>query len=298
MTVIPNVATSELPFAEKKYMEIDGHRMAYIDEGEGQTIVFVHGNPTSSYLWRNVMRKCQGLGRLIACDFLGFGDSDKLPVSMGPKRYSFTVQQKFMFELWDRLDLGDDIIFVLHNCGSMYGFNWIRQNNHRVKALVYMEALVMPLVCNDFPEPQRSILIETLKTPGKLEEWLYDGFFVEDFLLKEREFTETERAYYRKPLLIAGEERRPIIAMGFPIEGHPAHVVKIMEDYGSWFAQSAALPKLLVRADPGYVLRERLYEFARSWPNQKEVTVKGGHFVQESSPKEIGAAIVDFVKAL
>lgn len=286
---------SELPYAPTKYMDIDGHRMAYVDEGEGTPLLFLHGNPSRSYLWRNVMRRCEGVGRLIATDFMGFGDSDKLDPSLGDDRYSFDAQRRYLFSLWDKLDLGQEVILVLHDCGSMFGFDWARQNSDRVKAIIHMESIAAPLLLNDFPESLHPAVLEMLE---QIEHDEFDDMSsIDSFMLGEREFTETEQAYYRKPFLIPGEDRRPKLSFGLPVDGKPEHVVKIAEAYGDFLANSN-IPKLMIRADPGHLLTGRLLEFARTWPNQKEVTVAGGHFLQERSPDEIGDAIATFVRAL
>ncbi len=146
----PETRRSDEPFAAKKFLDIGGHKMAYIDEGEGPAIVFQHGNPTSSYLWRNVMPHLKGHGRLIAADFIGMGDSDKLDPALGPSRYSFTEQKKYLFALWDALDLGNDVILVLHDTGSMFGFDWANQHRDRVQGIAYMESIVAPLIVSDF----------------------------------------------------------------------------------------------------------------------------------------------------
>lgn len=286
---------SEEPFAAAKYAEIDGHCMAYIDEGAGTPFLFYHGNPSRAYLWRNVMRGLQGQGRLIAADFMGFGDSDKLDPSLGDDRYSFDNQQRYISALWDKLDLGDEVILVLHDLGSMIGFDWGCRNAHRVKAIIYMESIVTPMLLTDFPEPARAWLKASLLE--FTDDQLYNMDAVDGFLLAERDFTETEQAYYRKPFLIPGEDRRPTFGFGMPLDGYPGHVAKIVTEYGQFFADSD-IPKLLIRADPGHLLRGRTLEIARSWANQKEVTVKGEHFVQEVSPDDVAEAIVTFVRSL
>jgi haloalkane dehalogenase len=287
--------SSELPFATKKYLDIHGHKMAYIDEGEGPSIVFQHGNPTSSYLWRNVMPHLKGLGRLIAADFMGMGDSEKLNPSLGPSRYSFNEQRKYLHGLWDALDLGDDVILVLHDTGSMFGFDWANQHRGRVQGIAYMESIVAPLLVSDFPE----YVQEQLKhmTPEALEASLQGSDFLEGFLLRSRDFSEAEKAYYRAPFNNPGEDRRPLISFDLPLQGQPDHTVKIAEDYSRWLARSD-VSKLLIRAEPGYLLTNRLYDIAKMWPNQTEVTVKGGHYIQETTPDEVGVAIADFVRSL
>lgn len=286
---------SEQPLAAKKYLDIHGHRMAYIDEGEGAPIIFQHGNPASSYLWRNVMRHLQGQGRLIAADFMGMGDSEKLDPALGASRYSFEAQRKYLHGLWEALDLGNEVILVLHDTGSMFGFDWARQHSGRVQGIAYMESIVAPLLVSDFPESVQA-QIRNL-TPQGLEASLQGLEFLEGFLLGAREFSEVEKAHYRAPFLQPGEGRRPLISFDLPIQGQPAHTVKIAEDYARWLGQSE-VPKLLIRAEPGYLLSNRLYDIARTWPHQTEVVVKGGHYIQETAADEVGAAIADFVRGL
>lgn len=286
---------SEEPFATKKYLDINGHKMAYIDEGEGAPIIFQHGNPTSSYLWRNVMPHLKGLGRLIAADFMGMGDSEKLDPTLGPSRYGFNEQRKYLHGLWDSLNLGDEVILVLHDTGSMFGFDWANQHRDRVQGIAYMESIVSPLLVSDFPEYLQGQLKHI--TPEVLEASLQGLDFLEGFLLSARNFSETEKANYRAAFLNPGEDRRPMISFDLPLEGQPAHTVKIAEDYARWLGQSS-VPKLLIRADPGHILSERLYDIAKTWPNQTEVTVKGGHYIQETTPAEVGTAIADFVRSL
>ncbi|WP_241801822.1 haloalkane dehalogenase [Pseudomonas corrugata] len=286
---------SEQPFAPKKYLDIHGHKIAYIDEGEGAPIIFQHGNPTSSYLWRNVMPHLKGLGRLIAADLMGMGDSEKLDPALGASRYSFNEQRKYLHGLWEALDLGDKVILVVHDTGSMFGFDWANQYRGRVQGIVYMESIVAPLLVSDFPE----YIQEQLKhlTPEAMEASLQGLDFLEGFLLGSRNFSETERAHYLKPFLNPGEDRRPMISFDLPVEGEPKHTVKIAEDYSRWLGQSD-IPKLMVRAEPGYLLANRLYDIARTWPNQTEVTVNGGHYIQETTPDDVGIAIANFVRDL
>ncbi|MCI4004595.1 haloalkane dehalogenase [Dickeya dianthicola] len=287
--------SSEQPFAAKKNLNIHGHKMAYIDEGEGTPIVFQHGNPTSSFLWRNVMPHLNGMGRLIAADLMGMGDSEKLDPALGASRYSFNEQRKYLHGLLDALDLGDEVILVLHDTGSMLGFDWANQHRDRVKGIAYMESIVAPLLVSDFPE----YVQEQLKhmTPEAMEASLQGLDFLEGFLLGARDFSEAEKAHYRSPFLIPGEDRRPLISFDLPVEGKPEHTVKIAEEYSRWLGQSD-IPKLLIRAEPGYLLTNRLYGIAKTWPNQTEVKVKGGHYIQETTPDEVGTAIADFVRGL
>ena len=286
---------SDQPFAAKKFLDLDGRKIAYIDEGEGPAIVFQHGNPTSSYLWRNVMPHLKGQGRLIAADLMGMGDSDKLDPALGQARYSFNEQRKHLFELWDRLDLGDNVTLVLHDTGSMFGFDWAHRNRSRVQGIAYMESIVAPLRVTDFP----AYVQEQFKqmTPETLEASLQGLDFLDGFLLGAREFSDTEKAAYRAPFLRPGEDRRPMISFDLPVEGHPEHMVQMVEGYSNWLAVSD-IPKLMIRADPGYLLAGRLLEIARTWPNQTEVVVPGGHYIQETAPHEIGVAVSAFVQGL
>ena len=287
---------SEKPFAEKKFIGIKGRRMAYIDEGEGDPIVFQHGNPTSSYLWRNIMPYCRGLGRLIACDLIGMGDSDKLPGS----GYSYDEQRDFLFALWEELKLKDNVILVLHDWGSVLGFDWASQNGSRVQGIVHMEALATPFLWDEF-EPKVRDLFRVLRSPAGEELVLKNNVFVEKVLPGGifRELSEAEMGEYLRPYLNAGEDRRPTLSFPrqIPLDGEPAEVAKVVADYGKWLKESA-VAKLWIHGDPGAVENDGVRKFCGGWPNQTEVTVKGKHFLQEDSPAEIGEAIGEFVRRL
>jgi len=278
---------------------IQGERMAYIDEGVGEAIVFQHGNPTSSYLWRNIMPYCEGFGRLVACDLIGMGDSAKLKES-GPYRYTYLEQRDYLFDLWDHLSLGSQVTLVLHDWGSALGFDWARQNPERVRGIVYMEAIVQPLTWNDWPPNARKAFQAFRSLDG--ESMILDkNMFVERILPSSvlRELTEDVMAVYRAPFTEPGEGRRPTLTWPrqIPIEGDPADVVKIVEDYSAWLS-TCDIPKLFISAKPGSILTGCQRDFCRSWPNQTEVTVAGAHFIQEDSPHEIGAAIADWMQTL
>jgi haloalkane dehalogenase len=293
------MSNSGKPFAPKKFLEIKGRRMAFIDEGQGAPIIFQHGNPTSSYLWRNVMPACQGLGRLIACDLVGMGDSDKLPDS-GPNRYTYSEQRDFLFAFWEELKVGNDIIFVLHDWGSALGFDWANQHRDRVQGLAYMEAIVMPMAWSDFPERARTTFRAFRSLAGE-DMILRDNAFVERVLPGSiiRQLSSAEMDHYRRPFVNPGEDRRPTLTWPrqIPLDGEPADVAKIVSDYSQWLAQSQ-VPKLYFHTEPGALDQGRSREFCRTWPNQTEVIVKGIHFVQEDSPVEIGAAVANFVRTL
>ena len=291
------MAISASSFADRKFAAIKGKRMAYVDVGEGDAIVFQHGNPTSSYLWRNVMPHCEGLGRLIACDLIGMGDSDKLD-DPGPTRYSYAEQRDYLFALWDRIGIGTRVLFVLHDWGSALGFEWANTHRDRVQGIAHMESIVMPLTWTDWPRAARRVF-EGLRSDAGESMVLEKNVFVERILPGSilRQLSDEEMTVYRKPFLHPGEDRRPTLSWPrqIPIDGQPPDVVRVVEDYAAWVAQSD-VPKLFVNADPGSILVGRQREFCRAWPNQTEVTVRGSHFMQEDSPNEIGRAVADFVR--
>lgn len=288
---------SAAPYATKKHVEVKGRRMACIDVGEGPAIVFQHGNPTSSYLWRNVMPYCEGLGRLVACDLIGMGDSDKLSNS-GPHRYTYAEQREYLFAMWDQLALGSSVVLVLHDWGSALGFEWARKNADRVAGIAYMEAIVTPVTWADWPENARRVF-QGFRSEGGEDMVLNKNVFVERVLPGSviRKLSDEEMAEYRRPFASPGEDRRPTLTWPrqIPIEGQPADVVAVVEDYSAWLA-GTRIPKLFINADPGSILVGRQREVCRAWPNQTEVTVKGLHFIQEDSPDEIGTAVAEFVR--
>ena len=286
------------PFAAKKYLEIKGRRMAYIDEGEGDAIVFQHGNPSSSYLWRNVMPQLKGQGRLIACDLIGMGDFEKLNPS-GPDRYNYEEQREYLFALWDQLDLGERVVLVIHDWGSALGFDWARQHPDRVQGIAYMEAIVAPLKWSDWPDAVRPLFQGFRSDQGEamiLERNLFVEMAVSSTL---RTLSDAEKAEWRRPFLHQGEDRRPSLSWprNIPIDGAPQTTVRIAQAYADFMAKSP-IPKLFINAEPGAILTGRPREFCRTWPNQTEVTVGGVHFVQEDSPKAIGEAVSAFVVSL
>ncbi len=287
------------PRYERKFATVNGKRMAYVDEGQGDAIIFQHGNPTSSYLWRNIMPHCEGLGRLIACDLIGMGDSEKLDHS-GPDRYTYLEQRDYLFALWEQLGIGGNVIFVIHDWGSALGFDWANRNKDKVAGIAYMEAVVRPMAWADFPDNARGIFQGFRSDAGEAMV-LEKNIFVERVLPSAviRDLTEAEMTIYRKPYLQPGEDRRPTLTWPrmIPIEGEPPEVCQVAEDYGAWLSTSD-VPKLFINADPGSLLVGRQREFCRGWPNQTEITVKGSHFVQEDSPDEIGQAVAEFVKGI
>ena len=281
----------------KKTVEVNGKKMAYVDEGEGDPIVFLHGNPTSSYLWRNVMPHVEGLGRIIAPDLIGMGDSEKLPASEGPERYSFQVHYEYLSALLEAVGATENVTLVIHDWGSGLGFHWASQHRAAVKGIAYMEALVMPIEWDDWAESARGIFKGFRSEKGE-DMVLNRNMFIEGVLPSAvlRKLGDEEMNEYRRPF-INNEDRQPTLnwPRAIPIEGSPADVAELMRNYGQWLAEDTTVPKLFINAEPGTVLIGRQREFCRSWPNQTEVTVKGLHFIQEDSPDEIGQAVVSWL---
>lgn len=285
---------------KKQFATIRGLKMAYIDEGEGDPIVFLHGNPTSSYLWRNVMPHLEGKGRLIAPDLIGMGDSEKLPES-GPDSYTFAEHKNFLKDLLEYLNVKNNVTLVIHDWGSALGFDWANNNQNAIKAIAYMEGIVCPIPSWDaWPEKARGIF-QGFRSEAGEELVLQKNIFVERVLPGSiiRELEEEELREYIRPFRRLGEDRRPTLTWPrqIPIAGEPADVVDIVQSYADWLSTSD-LPKLFINADPGSILTGAPREFCRSWPNQTEVTVKGLHFIQEDSPNEIGEAIKTFLSSL
>lgn len=269
--------------------------MAYVDVGAGDPVVFLHGNPTSSYLWRNVIPHV-GAGRCLAPDLVGMGDSGRAPAGS----YRFVDHARYLDAWFEALGLRR-VTLVVHDWGSALGFHWARRHPERVRGVVYMEALVRPVTWAEWPGPARKIF-QAMRSPGGEEMVLQKNVFVERILPASvlRGLTEAEMAVYRRPFLEPGESRRPTLTWPrqIPIEGEPADVVAIADAYARWLAEARDLPKLFVNADPGVILTGPQREFCRTWPNQQEITVRGTHFIQEDSPHEIGEAVAAFVSRL
>jgi haloalkane dehalogenase len=282
------------PHPRRRVRVLDAE-MAYVDTGAGDPVVFLHGNPTSSYLWRNVILHVQPASRCLAPDLIGMGDSGKAPGGS----YRFADHARYLDAWFEALAL-DRVTLVVHDWGSALGFHWARRHPERVRGLVYMEALVRPVTWDEWPEVARKVF-QAMRSPGGEEMVLVKNVFVERILPASvlRGLTEAEMAAYRRPYLEPGESRRPTLTWPrqIPIDGEPADVVAIVDDYARWLATSD-VPKLFVNAEPGTILTGPQREFCRTWPNQQEITVRGSHFVQEDSPREIGAAVAGFVARL
>ena len=280
---------------EKKFIDVQGKRMAYVEMGSGDPIVFQHGNPTSSYLWRNIMPHLADLGRCIAVDLIGMGDSDKLD-DPGAESYRFVEHREYLFSAWERLGIHDAVTLVLHDWGSALGFDWARRHPDAVRGIAYMEAIVRPVDWEEWPEKAREIFQGFRSAAGEgmvLERNLFIERVLPGSVL--RRLTEAEMAVYRRPFERPGEDRRPTLTWPrqIPIEGQPEDVHRIVSEYSDWL-QATDVPKLFINAAPGAILTGAQRDFCRSFKNQEEVTVCGLHFIQEDSPEEIGRAIRDW----
>ena len=292
---------------EKLFASVFDRHMAYLDTSpgghdSGRTILLLHGNPTSSFLWRDVIPHVEDLGRCIAPDLIGMGDSDKLPAS-GPNHYTFAEHRRYLdaFLLGLGLTAVGRIILVVHDWGSALGFDWARRHPQAVDGIAYMEAIVAPVTWDDWPEQARGIF-QAFRSPKGEELILERNFFVEKILPSSvlSPLSDEVMDAYRRPFEEPGEGRRPTLTWPrqIPIEGEPADVVADVEAYGQWLNSEDSPPKLFVNAEPGSILVGRQREFCRSWPNQTEVTVPGLHFVQEDSGDAIGAAVAEFIQTL
>ncbi len=291
-----NIMTTTMKY-KKEFATIRGLKMAYVEEGEGDPIVFLHGNPTSSYLWRNVMPHLEGHGRLIAPDLIGMGDSEKLAVS-DAQSYTFAEHRAFLKELLAYLDVTNNVTLVLHDWGSALGFDWANNNRDALQAIAYMEGIVQPIESwSDWPENARNIF-QTFRSDAGEEVILEKNVFVERVLPSSiiRDLKDEEKREYVRPFRRTGEDRRPTLTWPrqIPIEGQPEDVTEIVRSYADWMSEND-LPKLFINADPGSILVGKARDFCRTWRNQQEVTVIGIHFIQEDSPDEIGKAIADFL---
>jgi haloalkane dehalogenase len=280
----------------RKRASVLGTEMAYVDVGAGDPIVFLHGNPTSSFLWRNVIPHLSANARCLAPDLIGMGDSGKSSTG----EYRFVDHAKHLDAWFDALGVKQKATLVVHDWGSALGFHWAHHHPDAVKGIAYMEAIVRPLKFEEW-NPQVANLFKALRSPAGDEMILQKNIFVERILPGSviRKLTDEEMTTYRKPYLEPGESRRPTLTWPrqIPFEGEPADVTKVVDDYSKWLSQSS-IPKLFINADPGAILVGAQREFCRKWPNQREVTVKGVHFIQEDSPHQIGAAVADWYRTL
>ena len=283
----------ELP---KSNCLVFGKKMSYYEGGEGDPIVFLHGNPTSSYLWRNIIPYLAKKGRCLAPDLIGMGDSEKLD-NPDSSSYGFIEHRKFLDELLKKLGVKENVTFILHDWGSALGFDWAYRHQNAIKGIAYMEAITLPYKWDDWPEQSQKVFKGFRSEAGE-EMILQKNLFVEKVLPRSimRDLSEKEMEVYRKPFKEAGEDRRPTLSWprNIPIEGIPSDVHSIVEQYSLWIKETS-FPKLFINAKPGAILTGRHREYCRTWKNQKEVTVKGIHFIQEDSPETIGEEIAAWV---
>jgi haloalkane dehalogenase len=286
---------------QKKRRRVLDREMAYVEIGNGDPIVLLHGNPTSSYLWRNVLPHLDPLGRCIAPDLLGMGDSEKLPHS-GPGSYRFVEHRRYLDALLEALDARDRVTLVVHDWGSGLGFDWANRHHKAVKGIAYMEAIVRPQGWDHWDAMNMRPLLQALRSNAGEKMVLKENFFIEKILPGAvlRTLSPEEMAEYRRPFAEPGEGRRPTLTWPreIPIEGEPADVNAIVAAYAAWLATSD-VPKLFIKAEPGALLGSGAnLDTVRAWPAQTEVTVAGVHFVQEDSPDDIGRAIRDWMGSL
>jgi haloalkane dehalogenase len=286
---------------QKLRRRVLGREMAYVEVGEGDPIVLLHGNPTSSYLWRNVLPHLQPLGRCIAPDLIGMGDSDKLPDS-GPGSYRFVEHRRYLDALLESLDVHERVTFVIHDWGSALGFDWANRHREAVKGIAFMEAIVRPQGWDHWDKINMRPALQALRSEAGEEMVMRDNFFIEKILPGAilRILSAEEMAQYRRAFHDPGEGRRPTLTWPrqIPIDGEPPDVAAIVAAYAEWLATSD-VPKLFFKAEPGAILaNEKDLAFIRSLPAQTEVTVRGRHYVQEDSPDEIGRAIVGWMRTL
>ena len=283
----------------KRYTEVLAKRMAHVESGEGDPVLFLHGNPTSSYLWREVMAAMAGAGRLLAPDLIGMGDSDKLD-DPGPDSYRFVEHRDYLDAWIDAVVPEGRITLVIHDWGSALGFHWAEHNHERVRAIAYMEAIVRPMAWDEWPERIRA-LFQAMRSEAGDAMILEKNIFVERILPGSilRQLSEAEMAEYRRPFLNPGEDRRPTLTWPrqIPLDGEPADVAEIVAGYCEWLTGSN-IPKLFVNAEPGAILTGPMRETARGFAKQTEVTVRGSHFIQEDSGQEIGREIMQWIKTL
>ena len=268
--------------------------MSWVDVGAGApAVVFLHGNPTSSYLWRNVIPHVAGRARCLAPDLIGMGASGDSP-SGG---YTFADHARYLDAWFDAVLPDGRVVLVVHDWGSALGFDWARRHAGRVAGIAYMEGIVRPVTWADWPENARKVF-QAMRGPGGEEMVLQKNVFVERILPASvlRGLGEAEMAVYRRRFAEPGEARRPTLAWPrqIPIEGEPADVVRVVEAYGSWL-ETSDVAKLFVNAEPGSILVGTQRDYCRTWPNQTEITVPGSHFVQEDPPHAIGRAVADLV---
>jgi|TARA_B100000408_G_scaffold16333_1_gene11181 haloalkane dehalogenase len=282
---------------KKQKISINNKNIAYVESGSGDPIIFLHGNPTSSYLWRNITPHLESQGRCICIDLIGMGDSDKLD-NPDENSYQFEEHYHYVNAAIESLTNGENITFVIHDWGSALGFNWCYHNPDSIKGIAYMEAIVKEMTWEDWRDEAKGIF-QGFRSDAGESLVLEKNYFVERVLPGSiiRRLSDEEIEEYRRPFINPGEDRRPTLSWPreIPIEGQPANVCEIVNQYAEWM-QTNDIPKLFINAEPGAITTGRIRDYCRSWKNQTEVTVKGVHFIQEDSPDDIGKAISTWYK--
>jgi len=283
---------------QKKRKPVMGLEMAYVDEGQGDPIVFLHGNPTYSYVWRNILPYVQALGRVIAPDLIGMGDSQKVPNS-GPDSYTFVEHRRYLDTLLEALDVSARVTFVGHDWGGALAFDWARRHPDAIKGIAFLEAVAETYKWSEYPEGARP-RFQALRSEAGEQLVLEKNSFIESNLPATilRTLSEEEMEQYRRPFAEPGEERRPTLSWTrqIPIDGEPAEVAEIVTASGEWL-ESSPIPKLLIQSNPG-TKQPGQYEAYRRWPAISAATVRGHHTPQEDSPDEIGQAIASWLQTL
>lgn len=285
----PAISTEDASY--RKRVAVLDSNMAYVDVGEGDPIVFLHGVPTPSYLWRNIIPYLLPYGRCLAPDYVGMGNSGPAPDG----NYRFFDHRRYLDSWFEEMGLTNDVILIVHDWGSALGFDWARRNPGRVKAIAYMEGIVRPFASwDEWPAATRAFFQGQRSDRGE-DLILRQNLFIE-YLLPLRHISEEAIEVYRRHYRNPGLSRMPMLAWtrDLPIAGEPADVVAIVEDYARWLSASP-MPKLFIDAEPAGFLIGAQREFCRSWPNQQTVMVKGAHFLQEEAPDDVGKALARFV---
>jgi haloalkane dehalogenase len=288
---MPHTAISTEEISYRKHVDVLDTSMAYVDVGVGDPIVFLHGNPTPSYLWRNIIPHLLPFGRCLAPDYVGMGNSGPAPNGS----YRFADHQRYLDAWFQKLGIDRDVVLVVHDWGSALGFSWAQRHPGRVKAIVYMEAIVRPFLSwDEWPDATRAFF-QAQRSPQGEDLILQKNLFIE-YLLPLRDISAEAMEIYRRHYRNPGPSRMPMLAWtrDLPIEGEPADVVEIIDSYAGWLSTSP-IPKLFIDAEPAGFLIGAQREFCRAWPNQQVVTVPGSHFLQEDSPEAVGQATARFV---
>jgi haloalkane dehalogenase len=291
--------SAAFPYQKQRRHVLD-REMAYVEVGQGDPIVLLHGNPTSSYLWRNVIPHLQPLGRCIAPDLIGMGDSDKLPDS-GPGSYRFVEHRRYLDALFEALGVRERVTLVIHDWGSALGFHWANRHREAIKGIAFMEAIVRPQGWDHWDKINMRPALQALRSDAGEELVLKENFFIETILPGAilRTLSAEEMAQYRRPFVEPGEGRRPTLTFPrqIPVAGEPADVVEIVAASADWLSASP-VPKLFFNAQPGAIATDEDIAFIRTLPALTEVTVSGRHYIQEDSPDEIGQAVASWMKTL